>query len=184
MPIESRKGVDDSSDNLSCYLNDDERRRLVTSLHNALIWIGVQPPDEIVIGRELMEKEMKQLDLKKEDLPPEIHPDKGIIDLRNLIWRLVNVKELTEREEDEIKELIKILSMEEHQDEETLKKTNLTCQQAKRLYNETEAIIRSLLDLKEVLGQKKASEYDRGEVIKQKVDEIKRWNYYVEQIEK
>jgi hypothetical protein len=98
---------------------------------------------------------MKELDLKEEDIPPELHPNKGIIDLRNLIWRLVNEKELTEKEEAEIKELINILSTKEHQDEETLRKANLTCEQAKQLYNETEAIIRSLLDLKEILSHKK-----------------------------
>ena len=172
------------SEDINCYLTDDERRHLVTSLHDILAWIGVQPPNEFRIGADLMKKEMEKFNLKEEDIPPELHPDKGIIDLRNLIWRLVNEKELTEKEETEIKELINILRTKEHQDEETLRKANLNCEQAKQLYNETESIIRSLLDLKEILGHRKASEYERSEVIKKKVDEVKRWNDYVKQIER
>jgi len=165
-------------DDISCLLTDEERRHLMTSLNDVLVWVGVQPPDEFMIDAQRLKEEIDQLDLK-EDIPPEIHVDKGIIDLRNLIWRLVNEKELNEKEEAEIQELIKILRAKEHQDEETLKEANLTCQQAKQLYNETESIIRSLLDLKEILSHKKTPEYKRGEVIKKKVDEIKRWNDYV-----
>jgi len=40
------------------------------------------------------------------------------------------------------------------------------------------------LDLKEILGHRKASEYERSELIKKKVDEVKRWNDYVKQIER
>jgi Family of unknown function (DUF5788) len=170
-------------EDLSCYLTDDERRRLVTSLHDILTWIGVQPPYEFRIDPELLKKEMEKLDLK-ESIPPELHLDKGVIDLRNLIWRLVNEKRLTENEEAEIKELINILRIKENQDEETLKEANLTCQQAKQLYGETESIIRSLVDLKEILSQKKSSGYERDEVVKKKVDDIKRWNDYVKNIER
>ena len=172
------------SEDISAYLNEDERRRLVASLHDFLAWVGVQPPDEFKIDKELMRKEIEKLDLKEKEIPPEVHLDKGIIDLRNLIWRLVNAKELTEREENEIKELINILKAKENQDEETLKGASLTRLQAKQLYNETEAIIRSLLELKDILEKKKANEFEKGDVIKKRVDEIKRWNDYVERIEK
>jgi phosphoribosylaminoimidazole-succinocarboxamide synthase len=68
---------------------------------------------------------MAQLDLNEKDLPPELHPNKGILDLRNLIWRLVNAKELSEREENEIRELIKILRTKEHQDEENAQRREI-----------------------------------------------------------
>jgi hypothetical protein len=184
MPNKADDAADVHSEDISEYLNENERRRLVASLHDFLSWIGVQPPDEFKIDKELMRKEIEKFGLKEKDIPPEIHLDKGIIDLRNLIWRLVNAKELTEREENEIKELINILKAKENQDEEALKGASLTRQQAKQLYNETEAIIRSLLELKEILEKKKATEFEKADVIKKKVDEIKRWNDYVDKIEK
>jgi len=172
------------SEDISGYLNENERRRLVASLHDFLSWIGVQPPDEFQIDKELMRKEIEKLDLKEKEIPSEVHLDKGTIDLRNLIWRLVNAKELTEREETEIKELMSILKAKELQDEETLKGASITRQQAKQLYNETEAIIRSLLELKDIIEKKKAAELEKSDVIKKKVEEIKRWNDYVDKIEK
>jgi len=184
MPSDRQEAVNESSEDLSCYLSDDERRRLVASLHDTLNWIGVQPPYEIQINMAFLRKEMAQHDLSEKDLPPELHQNKGILDLRNLIWRLVNAKELSEREENEIKELIKILRTKEHQEEEMLKGAKLTCQQAKHLYRETEEIIRSLIDLKDILGKKRAVEYGKDKVIEKKVDEIKRWNDYIEQIQK
>jgi argonaute-like protein implicated in RNA metabolism and viral defense len=177
MAKESKK-VNPLSDEISCYLTDDERKHLVTSLNDALAWVGVQPPDEFKIDSELLKKEVSKLNLN-ESLQSELHVDKGVIDLRNLIWRLVNEKELTEKEEIEIKDLVNFLRIKEHQNEDTLKEVNLTCQQAKQLYGETESIIRSLLDLKEILSHKKTSEYEQGEVIKKKVDDIKRWSHYV-----
>ena len=65
-----------------------------------------------------------------------------------------------------------------------LKGAKLTCQQAKHLYRETEEIIRSLIDLKDVLGKKRAVEYGKDKVIEKRIDEIKRWNDYIEQIQK
>ena len=143
-------------DDISCYLTDEERRRLVTSLHDVLAWVGVQPPYKLQIDAELLKEEVDKLDLK-ENIPQEINAEKGVIDLRSLIWRLVNEKKLNEKEEAEIKDLINILRSKEYQDEETLKEANLTCQQARQIYDETESIIRSLLDLKEILSHKKSS---------------------------
>jgi|GEM_PF-289196 len=172
------KEVTSPLDNISCYLTDEERRRLVTSLHDVLAWVGVQPPYKLQIDAELLKEEVDKLDLK-ENIPQEINAEKGVIDLRSLIWRLVNEKKLNEKEEAEIKDLINILRSKEYQDEETLKEANLTCQQARQIYDETESIIRSLLDLKEILSHKKSSEYKSDEVIKKKVDEVRRWNDYV-----
>jgi hypothetical protein len=47
------KKANSSSEDISCYLTDDERRNLVTSLHDILAWIGMQPPDEFEIDKNL-----------------------------------------------------------------------------------------------------------------------------------
>lgn len=182
MAKESREMIGPMED-IGCYLSDNEREHLVASLHDILSWVGVQPPDEFHIDTVLLKKEMERLDLK-DDIPPDLHSDRGIIDLRNLIWRLVNEKELTEKEEIEIKALIDVLKTKELQDEETLKESKLTCKQARQLYEETESIIRALLDLKDILNEKKPHDFERGEVIRKKVEEVKRWNDYVKEIEK
>ena len=61
MPSERQEVVNESSEDLSCYLSDDERRRLVASLHDTLTWIGVQPPYEIQINMAILRNIHAQL---------------------------------------------------------------------------------------------------------------------------
>ena len=61
MPSERQKVVNESSEDLSCYLSDDERRRLVASLHDTLTWIGVQPPDRIEINMAILRNLHEQM---------------------------------------------------------------------------------------------------------------------------
>ena len=167
----------------SDLLTERERDQLLANLHRTLVWVGVQDPDKFEIDPDLLRQEMEKIQIKTSDLPPEVHPAKGVIDLRHLIWRLIHERDLTEKEEVEIKELIRLLKEKETRDEEKLKEARLTREEAHRLYEETAAVIRTLMDLKEIL-EKKEQKTDVGrEVVKKKVNDVKRWNAFVDEME-
>jgi hypothetical protein len=164
-------------------LTEHERNQLLANLHRTLIWVGVQDPDKLYIDADLLREEMEKDLIKPSDLPPEVHPITGVVDLRHLIWRLIHEKDLTEMEETQIKELIKVLKAKEAHDEERLKEARLTREEAHQLFEETAAVIRTLMDLKEIL-ERKEHKTDLGrEVVKKKVNDVKRWNAFVDGME-
>ncbi len=62
----------------------------------------------------------------------------------------------------------------EKHDEEVLQRANLTHEEAKRLYHESAALIRAIMDLRECeTGRVKLKE--SSEEIRQKIDDAKRW---------
>ena len=163
-------------------LTEHERAQLLANLHRTLVWVGVQDPDKFEIDPDLLREEMEKIQIKPSDLPPEVHPAKGVIDLRHLIWRMIHEKDLTDKEETEIKELIRLLKARETCDEERLKEARLTREEAHQLFEETAAVIRTLMDLKEIL-EKKEHKTDLGrEVVKKKVNDVKRWNAFVDEM--
>jgi hypothetical protein len=183
MSREAQK-TESAGDDLGDYLTEHERNQLLSNLHRTLVWVGVQDPDKLVIDADLLREEMEKDLIKPSDLPPEVHPAKGVVDLRHLIWRLIHEKDLTEKEETEIKGLIRLLKAKETRDEVRLKEERLTRNEAHRLFEETAAVIRTLMDLKEIL-EKKEHKTDAGrEVVTKKVNDVKRWNAFVDEMKK
>jgi hypothetical protein len=181
MSEEHRIEVKEIGDEIDAYLTDDERSRLISNLHRILCWVGVQVPDSYKANKETIEKELERDDVHESDLPPEVHLKEGSIDLRNLIWRLVNEKEITEKEKVEVEGLIDLLQSEEKRDEAVLKEQTLTHHQAREIFDQTAGIIRSLLDLKELLSNKEKTD-SREKAIRRKVDDAKRWNDFVKRV--
>ena len=164
-------------------LTEAERDRLLANLHRTLVWVGVQDPERLDIDADLLKEEMARDRIGPADLPPEVHPAAGTVDLRHLIWRLIHDKGLSEKEEKVVKELIEVLRAKEAADEERLKEARLTREEAHRIYEETAAVIRSLLDLREILA-KREHKTDLGrEAAKKKVEDVKRWNAFVDSME-
>jgi hypothetical protein len=98
---------------------------------------------------------------------------------------LINEKEITEKERLQIAELIEILEKKEKIDEEYLKAAKLTQKQAIELHDEAARIIRTLLDLKDLLKKREhgAETGDAAEdLIRQKVKDAKRWNNFLDEI--
>jgi vacuolar-type H+-ATPase subunit I/STV1 len=164
-------------------LTDRERDRLLANLHRTLVWLGVQDPERLEIDPDLLKEEMARDRIAPADLPPEVHPATGTVDLRHLVWRLIHLSELSEKEEMEVRELIRVLKAKEAADEGKLKEARLTREEAHRIYEETAAVIRSLLDLREILAKKEHKTDVRREVIKKKVNDVKRWNAFVDEME-
>ena len=164
-------------------LTDRERDQLLANLHRTLVWVGVQDPDKIEIDPDLLKEEMAKYQISPADLPPEVHPATGTVDLRHLIWRLIHLSELSEKEEMEVRELIRVLKAKEAADEEMLKEARLTREEAHRIYEETAAVIRTLLDLKEILTSREHRTDLGREAAKKKVEDVKRWNAFVDEME-
>ncbi|HRW83126.1 MAG TPA: DUF5788 family protein [Methanothrix sp.] len=179
----TKPNPDPESPGLANLLTERERNQLLANLHRTLVWVGVQDPDKFEIDPDLLREEMEKIQIKPSDLPPEVHPAKGVIDLRHLIWRLIHERDLTEKEETEIKELIRLLKAKETRDEERLKEARLAREEAHQLFEETAAVIRTLMDLKEILERKEHKTDVGREVVKKKVNDVKRWNAFVDEME-
>jgi hypothetical protein len=172
---------------ISDYLTEEERKKLLASLHHALVWVGVKEPEDLQIDRGDLESEMDKFHQTENDLPAEIHAAQGRVELHHLIWRLINEKEITVQERQQIEEMIEILEKKEKTEEEALKVEKLTSKQAIALHDEAAGIIRALLDLKDLLKKREHSIETKDaeeELIRQKVNEAKRWNNLLDQIQK
>jgi hypothetical protein len=165
------------------YLTETEREKLLVNLHRVLVWVGSKEPETIQIEQAAIDEELQKFHQTMKDLPPEIHPDKGTVELHRLIWRLINEKEITEEERIQIEELIDLLQKAEQKEENILKGQRITREQAGRLYEETAGVIRALLTLKDLLKNKERSD-TKKEVGIGKVEDIRRWNKFIDQVEK
>ncbi len=106
-------------------LSTHERERLLHRLHGYLVWVGAEIPDVVEIdGRN--------------------------IPLHELIWKLFNKRELTDREIAGIESLVRFLEKREACDERRLARANLTEDEANDLYNEASGLLRAIMDLKEI----------------------------------
>jgi len=164
-------------------LTDEERRKLLANLHRVLVWVGVKEPEECEIDPKALISEMEKFHQTEKDLPPEFHVEKGKIELHHLIWRLINEKEISEQEQQQIMELIDLLEKKERQEEDILREEKLTFGQAEQIFHETAGVIRALLDLKDLLKKAEHTDETRS-LIQRKVGEAKRWNEFLDKVKK
>jgi len=75
---------------LKDILTDEERKKLVSSLHHALVWVGVKEPEELDVDKSDLRMEMEKFHHTESDLPAEVHVGQGKIELSRLVWRLIN----------------------------------------------------------------------------------------------
>lgn len=134
---------------LDDYISMEEREHLLSELHRFLVWVGEPLPDTVDVNGET-------------------------IKLHELIWRCIHKKELTDQEKERFMELVHLLETKEKHDEEMLQRANLTREDAKRLYHETAALIRSIMDLRECEEGKVELKESRDE-IRKKIEDSKRW---------
>lgn len=166
------------------YLTEEERRKLLSSLHRVLVWVGVKEPEECKIEREALRKEMERFHQTESDLPPEVHiKNNCTVDLHHLIWRLLNEKEITDKERLQIEEMIDLLEKKEKAEEEVLLHETLTHAQAKQIYNEAAGVLRSIIDLKDLLKKREHTAEDKN-LIRMKVEDAKRWNKFMDRVKK
>jgi len=108
-------------------LSPVERDRLLHRLHGYLVWVGAE-------------------------IPPVFEINGMQIPLHELVWRLINKKELTDDEIAGIESLICGLEKKESCDEAAIAKADITEEEANNLYKEASGLLRAIMDLKD-LGQ-------------------------------
>jgi hypothetical protein len=168
---------------ISDYLTEGERRKLVASLHHVLVWVGVKEPEECRIDRDTLRKDMDKLHQTEKDLPIEVHADKCTVDLHRLIWRLINEKEITDEERVQIEEMIDLLEKKERQEEDVLLHEKLTHAEAQQIFNEAAGVMRSIIDLKDLLKKREHELVDK--TAKEKAKEIRDFaDRYMESVTK
>lgn len=140
------------------YISLEEREHLLSELHRFLAWVGEQLPEEVRVEGEM-------------------------IQIHDVIWRCIHQKEFSQQEKEQFMELVRMLEEKVKLDEDTLQRANLTREEAKRLYHESAAFIRAIMDLKECESGKVKLKGE-SEEIKRKIDDAKRWLGFLKNVGK
>jgi len=106
-------------------LSVSEREKLLHGLHGYMAWVGAAIPGVFEI-------------------------DGTEIPLHEVVWRIINKKELTEAETAGIESLIRALGEAEVHDETALAKEDVTKDEAEDLYTEATGLLRAIMDLKKI----------------------------------
>ena len=129
-------------------LSVSEREKLLHGLHGYLAWVGAEIPDVFEID--------------------------GIeIPLHELVWRLINKKELAESETAGIESLIRALEEKEVYDETALAKETITREEAENLYNEASGLLRVIMDLKGIENGATPDADVRRKVLQKKISDAR-----------
>ena len=130
-------------------ISPEEREHLLYGLHRFLAWVG-------------------------EPLPENVEVDGNNIEVHDVIWSCIHKKEFSEKEKKSFLELVRMLEEKEKLGEESLRKSSLTREEAKKLYHESAALIRAIMDIRDCeAGNVKLKEPDIE--IRRKIDDAKRW---------
>ena len=138
-------------------LSISEREKLLHGLHGYMAWVGAEIPDIFEI-------------------------DGTEIPLHEVVWRLINKKELTEAETAGIESLIGALGEKETCDENALAKETITREEAEDLYNEASGLLRAIMDLK---GIENGSHHDkdvRRKILQKKISDTRGLLKFVDEV--
>ena len=139
-------------------ISPEEREHLLFGLHRFLAWVGEPLPEKVEVNGE-------------------------DIEIHDLIWRCIHKKEFSEMEKKRLLELVRMLEAKEKLDEEKLKKASLTRKEAKKLFHESAALIRAIMDLKECEAGKVRLE-TRDNELRQKINDAKKWIAFLKNVGK
>jgi hypothetical protein len=139
-------------------ISPEEREHLLFGLHRFLAWVG-------------------------EPLPEKVEVNGKDIEIHDLIWRCIHEKEFSEKDKKRFMELVRMLEAKEQLDEKSLKKASLTREEAKKLFHESAALIRAIMDLKECEAGKVRLESRENEQ-KQKINDAKKWIGFLKSVGK
>ena len=117
-------------------------------LHGYMAWVGAEIPDVFEID--------------------------GIeIPLHEVVWRLINKKELTESETTGIESLIRALEKKEACDETALAKETITREEAEDLYKEAAGLLRAIMDLKRIENGAHPDTDVRRKILQKKISDAR-----------
>jgi len=139
-------------------ISPEEREHLLFGLHRFLAWVG-------------------------EPLPESVEVEGKNIEIHDLIWRCIHKKEFSEKEKKRLMELVRMLEAKEKLDEESLRKASITREEAKKLFHESAALIRAIMDLKECEAGNVRLE-SRDHELRQKINDAKKWIAFLKNVGK
>jgi hypothetical protein len=137
-------------------ITPDERKRLELRLHRLLVWVGVMTPFEFELGG------------KK-------------VPLHEIVWDLLSKDCLTEEEKESVRKLMWKLMAHEKADEETLHKNALTREEAKNIFSEAAGLLRAIMSLKSLVGEKEYCNL-RSTASRRRVEDAQYWLGFLKQI--
>jgi hypothetical protein len=129
-------------------LSVSERDKLLHGLHGYMAWVGAEIPDVFEI-------------------------DGTEIPLHEVVWRLINKKELTEAETAGIESLIRALEEKEVYDETALARETITREEAEDLYNEASGLLRAIMDLKRIENGAHRDKDVRRKILQKKISDAR-----------
>lgn len=141
------------------FITKSEHAKLLNSLHKYLFWVGEQIPEKIEI-------------------------DGDQVYLHKFVWEMVNKPQISDEDKKQINYCIARISEKEAEYESDLGKSNLTPEDAKKLFSETAGLLRALMDLKELEGspKKKRSRKFHHAAKKRKIDDAKKLVTFLDKI--
>jgi hypothetical protein len=137
-------------------ITPQERRRLELRLHRMLVWVGVMTPFEFELGG------------KK-------------VPLHEIVWDLLSKDCVTEEEKESIRKLLRKLMAHEKADEEILHNNDLTQDQAKKIFREAAGLLRAIMSLKSLVGEKEYCNL-RSTASRRRVEDARYWLGFLKQI--
>ena len=137
-------------------ITPEERRKLELKLHRMLVWVGVLTPFVFELGGRK-------------------------VPLHEIVWDLLAKDCLGEDEKEYVRKLIYKLQAHERVDEEVLHNNELTLREAKQIFKEASGLLRAILSLKSLVGQKGVCEIKRKSS-QRRLDEAKYWLNFLRQI--
>ena len=141
------------------FITKREHEKLLSSLHKYLFWVGEQIPENIEIGGEM-------------------------VHLHEFVWEMVNKPHISDEDKKQINYCIARISEKEEEYESNLGESDLTPEDAKKLFSETAGLLRALMDLKELEAspKKKRLRKYHYNAKKRKVDDAKKLVAFLDKI--
>jgi hypothetical protein len=137
-------------------ITPEERRKLELRLHRMLVWVGVMTPFEFEIGGRT-------------------------VPLHEIVWDLLSKECLTEEEKENVRKLMWKLMAHEKADEEMLHRNALTRDEAKRIFSEAAGLLRAIMSLKTMVGEKEYCNL-RSTASRRRVEDARYWLGFLKQI--
>ena len=125
---------------------------MLAGLHSRLGWLGKIIPYEV----ELKGKKCR---------------------LHEQVWELANKEPLSEADKNQIDECIALISEKEEEDEQKLKESSLTKEEARKLFKETAGLLRAITELKDLQSGDSCENQEQFQRLlnQNKVEDAKRW---------
>lgn len=137
-------------------ITPEERKALELKLHRLLVWVGVLTPFEFELGGKM-------------------------VPLHEIVWDLLAKDCLTEDEKEYVRKLIDRLQAHEKVDEEVLHNNRLTADDAEEVFAEAAGLMRAILSLKSLVGQKDVCAI-KGSSNRRRLEDARYWLDFLKQI--